>query len=156
MRIKEIVNKNIIVGDVNNSIVEIATIMKKNNIGFLPIKNNKKIIGVITDRDIVINCISNNCNNGDNIEGYINKNVIHVDWNREIIDALNIMAKEKIKRILVSNDMKLVGVLSLSDIIKKEEKKTVETIKIIWSLKENSKNIDPEVDEYYLEQKINF
>ncbi len=150
MRIKEIVNKNIIVGDVNNSVAEIATIMKKNNIGFLPIKNNKKIIGVITDRDIVINCISNNCNNSDNIEGYINKNVIHVDWNREIIDALNIMAKEKIKRILVSNNMKLVGVLSLSDIIKKEEKKTIETIKIIWSLKENSKNIDPEVDEYYL------
>ena len=48
MRIKELVNKNIIVGDVKNSIVEITNIMKKNNIGFLPIKNEKKIIGVIT------------------------------------------------------------------------------------------------------------
>lgn len=150
MRIKEVVNKNIIIGDVKDSIVEIATIMKKNNIGFLPIKNDKKIIGVITDRDIVINCISNNCNNNDSVEGYINKNIIHIDWNREITDALNIMAREKIKRILVSNNMKLVGILSLSDIITKEEKKTVETIKTIWELKDNDRNIEPEVDEYYL------
>lgn len=150
MRIKELVNKNIIVGDVKNSIVEIANIMKKNNIGFLPIKNEKKIIGVITDRDIVINCISNNCKNNSSVEGYINENIIHIDWNREITDALNIMAKEKIKRILVSNNMKLVGILSLSDIITKEEQKTVEAIKTIWELKDNNKNIEPEVDEYYL------
>lgn len=150
MRIKEVVNKNIIVGDVKDSIVEIATIMKKYNIGFMPIKNEQKIIGVITDRDIVINCISNNCNNNDSIEGYINKNIIHIDWNREINDALNIMAKEKVKRILVSDNMKLVGVLSLSDIINKEEKKTLETIKSIWKLKDNNRNIEPEIDEYYL------
>ena len=150
MKIKEVVNKNIIVGDAKNSIVEIATIMKKNNIGFLPIKSDKKIIGVITDRDIVINCISNNCNNSDIIEGYINKNIIHIEWNKEINDALNIMAKEKIKRILVSNNMKLVGILSLSDIITKEEKNTIETIKTIWELKDHNKNIEPEIDEYYL------
>lgn len=150
MRIKEVVNKNIIVGDVNSSIVEIAFLMKKYNIGFLPIKNEQKIIGVITDRDIVINCISNNCNNNDCIEGYINKNIIHIDWNREISDALNIMAKEKIKRILVSDNMKIIGILSLSDIINKEEKKTLETIKSIWKLKDNNKNIEPEIDEYYL------
>ena len=46
--------------------------------------------------------------------------------------------------------MKLVGILSLSDIITKEEKKTVETIKTIWKLKDNNRNIEPEVDEYYL------
>lgn len=150
MRIKEVVNKNIIVGDVKNSIAEIANIMKKNNIGFLPIKNEKKIIGVITDRDIVINCISNNCNNNSSVEGYINKNIIHIDWNREITDALNIMAREKIKRILVSSNMKLVGILSLSDIITKEEKKAMETIKTIWKLKDNNRNVEPEIDEYYL------
>ena len=63
---------------------------------------------------------------------------------------INIMAKEKIKRILVSNNMKLVGILSLSDIITKEEQKIVEAIKTIWELKDNNKNIEPEVDEYYL------
>lgn len=150
MRIKELVNKNIIVGDVKNSIVEIANIMKKNNIGFLPIKNEKKIIGVITDRDIVINCISNNCNNNSSVEGYINKNIIHVDWNREISDALNIMSREKIKRIIISNNMKLVGILSLSDIISLDEKKVLSTIKTIWEITDNKRNIEPEIDEYYL------
>lgn len=150
MRIKQIVNKNIIVGNIDNSITEISNIMKNNNIGFLPISNKNKIIGVITDRDIVINCVSNNCNNNDSIESYINRNIIHIDWNRELNDALNIMAKEKIKRILVSNNMKLIGILSLSDIIKFNEKESLETIKMIWELKDNNKNIEPTIDEYYL------
>lgn len=144
------VNKNIIVGNINNSISDIASIMKIHNIGFIPISNNQKIVGVITDRDIVINCISNNCNCNEKIENYINRNVIHIDWNREINDALNIMAKEKIKRILISDNMKLIGILSLSDIINLEEKKVLETIKIIWEIKDNNKNIEPEIDEYYL------
>lgn len=150
MRIKEVVNKNIIVGDVNNSIVEISNIMKKHNIGFLPISDNKKIIGVITDRDIVINCISNSCDNNEKIGSYINRNIIHVDWNREISDALNIMSREKIKRILISNNMKLVGILSLSDIISLDEKKVLSTIKTIWEITDNRRNIEPEIDEYYL------
>lgn len=150
MRIKEVVNKNIIVGDANNSIVEISNIMKKHNIGFLPISDSKKIIGVITDRDIVINCISNNCDNNEKIGSYINRNIIHVDWNREISDALNIMSREKIKRILISNNMKLVGILSLSDIISLDEKKVLSTIKTIWEITDNKRNIEPEIDEYYL------
>lgn len=150
MRIKEVVNKNIIVGDANSSIVEISNIMKKHNIGFLPISDNKKIIGVITDRDIVINCISNNCDNNEKIGSYINRNIIHVDWNREISDALNIMSREKIKRILISNNMKLVGILSLSDIIPLDEKKVLSTIKTIWEITDNKRNIEPEIDEYYL------
>lgn len=150
MRIKEIVNKNLIVGDIDSSIIQISNIMKKNNIGFLPISNNNKIIGVITDRDIVINCISNNCNTDDKIEGYINKNIIHIDCNREINDALNIMAKEKIKRILVSDKDKIIGVLSLSDIIKYDEKNVLETIKSVWEIKDNINNIEPTIDEFYL------
>lgn len=150
MRIKEVVNKNIIVGDANSSIVEISNIMKKHNIGFLPISDNKKIIGVITDRDIVINCISNNCDNSEKIGSYINRNIIHVDWNREISYALNIMSREKIKRILISNNMKLVGILSLSDIISLDEKKVLSTIKTIWEITDNKRNIEPEIDEYYL------
>lgn len=150
VRIKEIVNKNMIVGNVNNSITEVANIMKVHNIGFLPISKDKKIIGVITDRDIVINCISNNVDNNEKIENYINRNVSYIDWNREIKDALDIMAKEKIKRILISDNMKLIGILSLSDIINLDEKKVLETIKTIWRLKDNNRNIEPEIDEYYL------
>lgn len=150
MRIKEIVNKNIVVGNIHNSISEVANMMKVHNVGFLPISNGQKIVGVMTDRDIVINCISNKVNNTVYIENYINRNVIHIDWNREIKDALNIMAREKIKRILVSDNMKLIGILSLSDIINLDEKNVLETIRTIWEIKDNKENIEPEIDEYYL------
>ena len=57
---------------------------------------------------------------------------------------------EKIKRILISNNMKLVGILSLSDIISLDEKKVLSTIKTIWEITDNKRNIEPEIDEYYL------
>ena len=103
MRIKNILRRGIIVADINTSIYDVANLMKKHNIGFLPITSNNKIMGVITDRDIVINCVANNCENDQKIEDYINKSVISIDHNREIDEALDLMKKNKIKRNLVRN-----------------------------------------------------
>ena len=54
MKAKDIMTKNIIVSDTNTDIFTLAKIMKTYNIGFIPIEKDKKIIGVITDRDIVV------------------------------------------------------------------------------------------------------
>ena len=61
MNIENIMSKNIIVGSVTNTLEENSTLMKKYDIGFLPIKDQKNIVGVITDRDIVVSAISNKC-----------------------------------------------------------------------------------------------
>lgn len=150
MRIKNILRRGIIVADINTSIYDVANLMKKHNIGFLPITSNNKIMGVITDRDIVINCVANNCENDQKIEDYINKSVISIDHNREIDEALDLMKKNKIKRIIVTDGEKIIGVLSLSDIIECNEKGVLETIKTIWKIEDKRKNIEPEVDEFYL------
>lgn len=150
MRIKEVLKKEIITIDNNTTIYDAANLMKKHNIGFLPVVSNNKILGVITDRDITINCIANNCDCDQKIEDYINKNVIKIDYNRELIDALDLMKKNKIKRIMVVDGEKLIGVLSLSDMIEKEEKKVLETIKTIWKIEDKKRLPDAEVDEFNL------
>jgi len=150
LRIKEVLNKGIISIDTNTSIYDAANLMKQHNIGFLPVVSNAKIIGVITDRDIVINAVANNCDCDQKIEDYINKNVIKIDYNREINEALDLMKQHKIKRILVVDNNKFIGILSLSDIIKVNEKQTLETIKIIWETDDKSRLKDAEIDEFYL------
>lgn len=152
MRVKDIMNKNIIVIDINTSIYDACNTMKKFNIGFLPVSFENKILGVITDRDIVINCISNNCENDQRVMDYINKNVISINYNEEVENALNLMKQHKVKRLLVSNDEKVVGILSISDLLNTDSIKDhlLETIRSIWSVKDNIHNSDAEIDEFYL------
>ena len=150
LRIKEILKKGIISADINTSIYDAANLMKKHNIGFLPAINNNKVVGVITDRDIVINAVANNCDCDQKIEDYINKNIVKIDYDREITDALDLMKEQKIKRILIVNGEKFIGVLSLSDIIEVNEKEVLETIKTIWQIEDKSRLKDAEIDEFYL------
>jgi len=150
MRIKEIFQRGIIHIDADTSIYDAANVMKKHNIGFLPVLKDDKIIGVITDRDIVINAVANNCDCDKSIEDYINKNIIKIDYNRELSDALDLMTTHKIKRILVVDGEKFIGVLSLSDIIQKDEKGVLKAIKTIWKIEDKDRLKDAEIDEFYL------
>ena len=126
--------------------------MKKYNIGFIPIEKNKKIIGVITDRDIVINIISNKVNNNSSIESYVNSNIIHIEENSSIDECLNIMKENKVKRLIIVNKEKIVGVISLSDILNcyDDLDKVTEVAKVIWSTTKSDDNYKTEIDEFYL------
>ena len=73
-----------------------------------------KIIGVITDRDIVIGPVMNN---ESSIEDFISKNIISIDENSDILDALTLMKENKVKRLLITKKEKYTGVLSLSDLL---------------------------------------
>lgn len=152
MKVKDIMSKNLIICSSDINVINISNIMKKYNIGFIPIEKNKKIIGVITDRDIVINIISNKVNNNSSIESYVNSNIIHIEENSSIDKCLNIMKENKVKRLIVVNKEKIVGVISLSDILNcyDDLDKVTEVAKVIWSTTKSDDNYKTEIDEFYL------
>lgn len=151
MRIKEIMSKNIITAKTEDSIFDVSKKMKEYNVGFLPISQDKKIVGIITDRDIVVNAISNQCKIDEPIENYMNRNIISISYDRELIEALNLMTNKKVKRLIVTNNRKVVGIISISDLlITNLDSKILSTIKTIWALKDNKLNLDTEVDDFYL------
>ena len=136
--------------DDNTSISEVARIMKEKDIGFIPISNDNKIIGVITDRDIVVNAISNKCNLDTPVKEYATKNVISVNIDDNVSKILNVMRKNKVKRVLVNDEHKLVGIVSFSDILNNNEFDILNTMKEIWSIKRNNDHYETEIDEFYL------
>lgn len=140
-------SKNIISCKSNSTINDISKLMKKYNIGFIPIIDDK-LIGVITDRDIVIKCIFNN---DSNIKSYINRNIITIEENKNIEDALKLMSTSKIKRLIVTKEKEIVGILSLSDILNTNlDNIIINTVKSIYEIKDNKLNNNPEIDEFYL------
>lgn len=146
MNIKDIVKYSIITCDINNNLENISKIMKKSDIGFIPITKDNIIIGVVTDRDIVIRGLAKGI---DNLEYIISTNIISIDITSNIEKALEYYSKYKIKRLLVTENNKYIGVLSINDIIKiYNDKKILDTLKDIFS--EKNINMNTEVDEFIL------
>lgn len=142
---KNVISKNVIVVDVNNSIYEVANIMKQYDIGFVPVSKDNKIIGVLTDRDIVVKILANK---DDKIESYLSS-PISIDIDKNLEDALELMRKHKIKRLLVKENEKLVGIISLSDILNTNAN-TIETIKEIFEIDRNTDEYNTKINEFYL------
>lgn len=140
-----LISKDLIVVDIKSNIYEVADTMKRYDVGFVPVSDNNKIVGVLTDRDIVTKIVANK---DELIESYISK-PISIDLNDSIENALTLMSKHKIKRLLVSSNNKLVGILSISDLLNTDYN-YIKAIKEIFEINKNDDTYITKVDEFYL------
>ncbi len=146
MKVKDIMCSNPIVLGIDSSLFDIANVMKKYDIGFIPICNNHKIVGILTDRDIVTRIIANN---DDKIDGYLTVDLITIDFDSDIKDALDIMTKHKVKRLLVVENNKFKGIISLSDILSTNID-IINNIKEIFAIDKNDDTYITKIDEFEL------
>ena len=152
MNLENIMSKDMIVVNYNTSLKETATLMKQYDIGFVPIHQVSKIVGVFTDRDLVVRARANGEHFDDTFLKYMTKNPISIDKTKSLEDALSLMGEKKVKRLLVTYQKKLVGIVSLSDLIHTEmdDKKIVDNLKKIWEIYKNIDTYDTEIDAFYL------
>lgn len=145
--IEKIMSKNLIVLNDSN-LEDIAKAMKRYDVGMLIINENNKIKGIITDRDIVTKILANKDNK---IKEYLTTNLVSIDINSDINEAIDLMKKHKIKRLLVKKNNKLVGVLSLSDLLNTVDNNIlIETYKTIFSINRNTDKYLTDIDEFEL------
>lgn len=117
MKVKDLMSKNVITITKFDSIISAAMKMENHDIGFLVITNDKnEVLGVLTDRDIVIRGVIEN-----NIQGIVDDvmtyDSIKINEDEEVTKAIELMGENQIKRlVVVDNTKKAIGVISLSDI----------------------------------------
>lgn len=146
--IEKIMSKNLIILDSKSSLENIAKTMKKYDVGMIIISDKNKIKGLITDRDIVTKILANKDNK---IKEYLNTNIVSIDINSDLKEAIDLMKKHKIKRLLVKKDNKLVGVLSLSDLLNTVDKNIlIEAYKTIFSINRNTDKYLTDINEFEL------
>jgi CBS domain-containing protein len=101
-----------------NTVRDAARIMKDQDTGVVPVVDGKKVIGLITDRDMVVRGIAE----GKNLENasvteLMTKNVRSVREDATIDEVLAVMSKEEIRRLPVVNAQdELIGIVALGDI----------------------------------------
>lgn len=147
MKIKNTFKQKLITCDINDNLEMVSKLMKDNDIGFLPITDHNKIVGVITDRDIVIRGIALDTKD---LQLIMSTNLVCIDINKSIDEAFNLYIKHRIKRLLITENNNIIGVLSISDILKSDYQKEriLEVIKNIFS--ESSVDNNVEIDTFYL------
>lgn len=119
-----------------------ASIMWENDCGAVPILDEeKRVVGMITDRDICIAVSSRNQKASDiKVREIIGRNVISCLPTDKLNDILKLMRKNKVKRLPVaSQNGELIGIISLTDILFSAEKNKKLQKRILSTLIEISK-----------------
>jgi len=101
-----------------DNVYEAAVKMKENNCGAIPIVDGKRLVGIITDRDIVIRGIAEKRPPSLKIDGIMTKEVITISEDDSIYTAAKLMAEHQIRRLPVVKNGELVGIIALGDIAK--------------------------------------
>lgn len=95
-----------------------ARLMKQHNFGSLPVRDEKgKLKGILTDRDIVIRCVASN-ENPDNVKisEIMTRNLVTIPSSEDVDKAAQYMAKSQVRRIPVTDNGILVGIVALGDL----------------------------------------
>ena len=120
MRVKDLMATSVTCVKPDTSIEQVAKQMKQENVGSIPVCNDRgEVMGIITDRDIVIRSVSNE-NRPKIAKEIMTKNLVVAEPGMDTHQAALLMAKYQIRRLPVIENNQVVGMLAMADIARKQ------------------------------------
>src|SRR5512141_1385310 len=118
MKIKDIMTARVEVLRANNSLREAAEKMRAVDVGSLPVLDSDRVVGIVTDRDIIIRGTAEGRDpNTTTVQDVMTRDIFHCFPDDDVKEAAKRMSEKKVRRVLVMNkDDRLVGIASLSDL----------------------------------------
>ena len=122
MLVREIMTTNVECVAPETTIHEAAKKMEALDVGFLPICQNDRLIGTVTDRDIVLRAVADGRGLSTMVRDIMTADVFYCFEDDDIESCADHMKEKEVKRLLILNRSKrLVGVVSLGDLSKVHE-----------------------------------
>jgi CBS domain-containing protein len=138
MRIQDIMTKNPSWITADATVREAAQVMSRENVGMVPVvdgESSKKLVGVVTDRDIAIRCVAEGKDGSCRVRDVMSSNKLATcTESDDVANVMQAMQTEKVRRIpIVDERGSLVGIVSQADVVRKandsrEAERTVEVI----------------------------
>ena len=107
------------------SVVEAARLMREQHIGSLPVTEDERLVGMITDRDITTRVVAESAAPETPVGDVYSHDLISVEPDNGLDDALQLMARHQVRRLPVVENGRLVGIVAQADIaLREDETKT--------------------------------
>jgi CBS domain-containing protein len=114
-KIRDIMTSDVETCTLLDNVFEVAVKMKDLNVGAIPIVDGDKLVGMITDRDIVIRGVAEKHPPSSKVEAVMSDHLVTATQDMTTEEATKLMAEHKIRRLPVVEGDKLVGIVALGD-----------------------------------------
>jgi CBS domain-containing protein len=124
-KVKDIMTKKVVSIGVNKNVFEAADLMSKNQVSCLVIMNGELPAGIITERDFVRRVVAKKLPLNTTVSEVMSKSLITIDPGTSLKEAARLMSSNKIRRLPVVKENKLVGILVAADFVRNAGKKSL-------------------------------
>ncbi len=119
-----------------------AQTMKQQDIGFLPVGENDKLIGAVTDRDIVTRAVADGSSFGTRVRDVMTEQIKYCFEDQAVDEICQNMSEIKVRRLpVVNRDKRLVGVVSLGNLSQAQAQQSGEALQQITQQQQTAANV---------------
>lgn len=134
MNVGDMMSTDLVTCSPNETLAQVARKLQQEDIGSCPVIDDDKLVGIVTDRDITVRAVAKGLDvNDTKVSDVMTTNLINCGASSSLEDAARLMADNQVRRLLIVEDDKLVGIVAQADmaIDLEEDELLAETIERI-------------------------
>ena len=117
MQVKDLMSSHLITVDREETVAAAARLLSRHNVGALPVTGGGRLVGMLTDRDIAVRCVAANFDpNLTRVRAVMSAGPVTIPAEESGLKAAKTMGKHQVRRLPVTRNGRLVGMLSQADL----------------------------------------
>ena len=136
MRCREIMSRNVKTATPEMTLENVAVMMRDGDMGAVPVVENGKLVGIVTDRDIVVRAVAEGLDAATKIAEAMTTEIFSVKPDDFVFEAIRLMGDKQVRRIpVVGDNGELAGIIAMADVAleMEDEREIAETLEEISS-----------------------
>ena len=132
-RIRDVMTSNPAAAEPSTTVLDAAKVMAAEDVGPVPIVEGERLVGVVTDRDLVVRVLAEGRDPSSTTIGEIaSSDLVTVQPDSDLSEAVQLMSRHQIRRLMVVENGRLVGIVAQADVARAaEEEQTGEVVQDI-------------------------
>ncbi|MVA82557.1 CBS domain-containing protein [Agrobacterium vitis] len=116
MKVSEVMSRDVLIANPNDTIAEVARKMADAEIGFMPVGENDQLVGTVTDRDLVVRGLADRLDGNAKIREVMTQDVKYCFEDEDLNHVTRNMGQVQVRRLpVVNRDKQLTGMVSIGD-----------------------------------------
>lgn len=136
MRCREIMTKNVRTATRDTSLRDVAVLMRDGDMGAVPVVDNGRLVGIVTDRDIVVRVVAAGGDTSAPIGDAMTTELFTVGPDDFVFEAIRLMGDKQVRRVpVIGSNGELAGIIAMADVAleTEDEREIAETLEEISS-----------------------